>query len=134
MPAYRHFMLEACRLPDCVRGAVSLLRDIVGVQSGDCLIDTIPECLRRVLRMGGSAVLHRALGIHELWREKPDDDREDDNNQQQNRDTSSVVSRGFLLSFLKYLHHSRYSSVSSKFACCAFIRAAFFLVRLSMGT
>ena len=36
----------------------SLLRDVIGVQSGDCLIDTIPKRLGRVLHMGAGAGLH----------------------------------------------------------------------------
>ena len=58
MPAYRHFMLKAHVLPDCARGAVSLLRDVIGVQTGDCLIDTIPKRLGRVLHMGAGAGLN----------------------------------------------------------------------------
>ncbi len=49
MPAYRHFMLHGKASRRSRSG--SLLRDVVGVQTGNCLFDTIPECLRRVFHM-----------------------------------------------------------------------------------
>ena len=95
MPANRLFMLHGKASRRSRLG--SLQRDVVGVQTGNCLIDTIPECMRRVLNLCSGAGRHRVPGVDELRGQKPDDGRDNQDNQDQRGDTSSVVSRGFLL-------------------------------------